>query len=86
MDVWIMAIAKRIEVTNIEIERTGCFLNDRVSMEFSPSELSKLSQIFVDRALESDDYYDQGEERDWADRFQEAFEAWEKASEKAEKK
>ena len=60
-------------------EWNGSLFNDRVSIEFSPSELETLKQIFEQRALNAIHYNEQGAERDMCELFGKAYEIWQKA-------
>lgn len=57
----------------------ACQFNDRVSIEFFPTELINLKTLFEARALASKDYDDQGAERELRDAFATARRMWKKA-------
>lgn len=53
-------------------------INDWISIEFSPFEISNLKWIFHARALAAKEYQEQGSERERHDVFVTAREVWEK--------
>ena len=57
-------------------EKSGCLINDRISVEFSPNELKWLKEIFEVRALKAGTYSRQTEERDMVEVFDEAYRTW----------
>ena len=57
-------------------------LNDRISIEFSPFEITNLKWIFNTRALSAKEYQEQGSERKMHNLFVTARGMWEKAREK----
>ena len=69
---------REIKVTKCG-EQNGCLFSDRVSIEFSPSELETLERIFEQRAINAIRYNEQGDERDMRELFGEGFRMWEKA-------
>lgn len=75
---------REIKVTKCG-EQKGCLFDDRVSIEFSPSELEALKNIFEQRAVNATRYNEQGEERDMCEVYTEAYEMWEKARKEQDK-
>ena len=55
----------------------GCVFNDRVSIEFSPVELSMLRIHFTEQALEAKEYRTQTEMRGMREAFSDAYKVWE---------
>ena len=75
---------REIKVTKCE-EVYDC--DDRISIEFSPTECMSLKYIFENRAVEADTYTGQTAEREFHDVFLVARGKWEKArKEKEEQK
>jgi len=77
-------MGREIKVTKCG-EQQGCSLDDRVSIEFSPSELETLKYIFEDRAIDTTRYNDQGNEREMHDLFSTARRMWEKVRREKDK-
>ena len=57
----------------------ACELNDRISIEFSPFEVTNLKWMFNERAMAAKEYQEQGSERKMHDVFATSREIWEKA-------
>lgn len=57
--------------------QTGCELNDRVSIEFSPNELLTLMYHFRGQAMEAEEYTLQTDMREKQKTFREAHHQWE---------
>ena len=57
-------------------DQAGCIFEDRISIEFSPSELSSLEIHFLDQALAVDMYNTQTEMREMRDAFENASAIW----------
>jgi hypothetical protein len=57
-------------------DQTGCIVEDRISIEFSPSALSSLEIHFLAQALAADMYETQTEMREMYDAFKKASEIW----------
>ena len=74
---------RKIEVVKLG-EKEGCFFNDRISIELSPSEIERLKGIFTFRALKAGTYVVQTAEREMHDVFGEAYKMW--IEERKEKK
>lgn len=68
---------REIKVTKCD-EQQGCEYDDRVSIEFEPSELTDLMLIFKTRAENEGNYNQQGKERERCDLFTAARDIWEK--------
>ena len=79
-----MTEQREIKVTKCG-EQQGCLFDDRVSIEFSPSELETLKQIFEQRAVNATRYNEQGDERDMCELYTKAYEMWENARKEAKK-
>ena len=69
---------REIKVTKCG-ERQGCEFDDRISIEFEPSELTDLLLTFKRRAEREGNYNQQGRERERCELFTTAREMWEKA-------
>ena len=69
---------REIEVTKCG-ELFNCEFDDRVSIEFTPSELLNMKEVFAERAIDASDYDRQGRERVACEVFTTAREMWEKA-------
>lgn len=54
----------------------GCMFNDRISITFSPSEVTTLEIIFKKLALEAEDYGKQTEMREMRSAFGQAYHMW----------
>lgn len=76
---------RKIEVVKLG-EMLARLLNDRISIEFSPYELSTLGKIFELRAVRAETYGDQTQERCLYEIFEEAFELWEEKRKEGELK
>ena len=57
-------------------DQAGCVFEDRISIEFSPSELSSLEIHFLDQALAAGMYDTQTEMREMRDAFKNAAAIW----------
>lgn len=66
---------RKIEVVKVG-EKTGCLLNDRISIEFSPNDLVSLKEIFEVRALKAASFSRQTEEREMVEVFDGAHRIW----------
>lgn len=67
---------REIKVTKCG-EMETCEINDRISIELSPFEVTNLRWIFDARALAAKEYHEQGRERKMHDIFATARELWE---------
>ena len=74
---------REIKVTKCG-EQRGCLFDDRVSIAFSPSELTDLKYIFRKRAEATTDYAEQIDEHERCELFTEASRMWEKARKEKE--
>ena len=59
-------------------ELFNCESGDRISIEFSASEVSILKEVFEERAMNATDYLKQGDEREMRELFITALLIWEK--------
>ena len=75
---------REIKVTKCD-EQFNCEFDDRVSIEFTPSELLNMKEVFKERAIDASDYDRQGRERVACEVFTRAREMWEKAREEKKK-
>ena len=76
---------REIKVTKCG-KHEGCEYNDRVSIEFSPVELTSLIHIFTDRAEIEKNYDRQDYEHKRCELFTEARRIWRTARKEAEQK
>ena len=79
-------IMDRLVVINHLGKLGGSAFDDRIAVEFSPSELEHLMHRFKGLALETRDYSDQGNMREFAERFQRAHMVWRDARDAKNKK
>ena len=75
---------REIKVTKCG-EWADCEYNDRISIEFSPSEILRFAELFEQRALDAEKYSDQTRERGMHEGFLSAREMWEKARKEKDK-
>jgi hypothetical protein len=54
----------------------SCESDDRISIEFSPDELRRLTEIFLHRSLEAETFGQQGFEREMKKIYSDAREKW----------
>ena len=66
-------------------EYEGCSFDDRISIEFSPANIEHLEEIFEERSIRANDYYDQTIERKFKDLFEQALLEWKEQREAKEK-
>jgi len=78
-------MTRKIEIIRLG-DNYGCCFDDRISIEFSPNEISDIESVFEERALSEKSYCQQGREREMKDLFREAYVKWETAREQKDKK
>jgi len=54
----------------------GCYINDRIDLELSPSDLENLVILTEKKALEASTYLEQGAWRNLKDKLQSRFDEW----------
>ena len=57
-------------------EEFGCLFDDEIDITLSPGNVSRLAQIFKELSVESNDYDEQGEYREFAELFDKASRIW----------
>ena len=57
-------------------EQSGCYFNDRIDLELSPSDLEDLIILTEKKALEVSAYLEQGLWRNLKDKLQSRFDEW----------
>ena len=57
-------------------EQSGCYFNDRIDLELSPSDLEDLIILIEKKALEASTYLEQGLWRNLKDKLQSRFDKW----------
>jgi len=57
-------------------EKSGCWFNDRVDLELSPSDLEILVRLTEEKALAASSYFEQGVWRNLKDYLQSRFNEW----------
>lgn len=65
---------RKIEIT--KCEDIGCRLNDRISIELSPSEVEDIMYVYEKKALDATSYVNQGYNREIHDMFRVAYNKW----------
>jgi len=59
--------------------KTGCLINDRISVELSPLQVEKLIDKFKDGSVAAKDFDEQSACRSWVSLLEPLYEAWEDA-------
>lgn len=59
-------------------KQQGCSFNDRIDLSLSPSDVESLIEILKDKALNAQDYSEQGIWRELKDHLQDEFDNWRK--------
>jgi len=66
-------------------KKEGCYFNDVLYLPIHPDMLSKLVDIFEERAMDAGRYSSQGLEREAKDYFQKAFNFWRRTREELDR-